>query len=107
MNGSRRDWGVSTRPNFGKTYLQTGQLETSWNPYMSQLPRLYRAPIVIITNIIGYYYSCDRWDCIFINLLLLGIGGSIAGIWVCLSVTPSRLSQLSQLSHLMKFTKEA
>ena len=106
MSTARRDIGVPTCPNFEKTQSQTGLLGTRWDICMSQLSRSYGALIVIITNIIGYYYSCDRWDCIFINLLLLGIGGSIAGIWVCLSVTPSRLSQLSQLSHLMKFTKE-
>ena len=80
MSTARRDIGVPTCPNFEKTQSQTGLLGTRWDICMSQLSRSYGALIVIITNIIDYYYSCDRRDSIFINLLLLAIGGSIAGI---------------------------
>mgnify|MGYP000889080752 CR=1 FL=1 len=80
MTVSRRDTVYSVSSQVRENPITNGIDGIERDGHLLRVSRSYGVLIVKIINIIDYYYRWDRWSRFFINLSLLAIGGSIAGI---------------------------
>lgn len=61
--------------------------------------RQYKPLIVKITNLIDYYYTLSNLSNILYYILLLVIGGSIAGILGVFIYNPTQITQITQITQ--------